>query len=96
MEAIAPSAVQDERARILLLTSGHGTKGSKANFRYVSNLPVPAQGRKGVDERRTGPISSSRHWRGSLRTAANQSVSAVSDQPGQVEQRDQEIVERPC
>ena len=36
MEAIAPSAVQDERARILLLTSGHGTKGSKANFRYVS------------------------------------------------------------
>ena len=31
-----------------------------------------------------------------LRTAANQSVSAVSDQPGQVEQRDQEVVERPC
>jgi hypothetical protein len=35
-------------------------------------------------------MSSSRLWRRSLRTAANQSVSAVSDQPGQVEQRDQE------
>jgi hypothetical protein len=52
-------------------------------------------GRKRVDERRTGPISSSRHWRGALRTAANQSVSAVSEQPGQLEQRDQEVVERP-
>jgi hypothetical protein len=33
---------------------------------------------------------------GALRTAANQSVSVVPDQPSQIEQRGQEVVERPC
>jgi hypothetical protein len=87
------------------LSAAEGRLWIEAVGKPRSNLPVPGEGGD-VRNRRYPAVSASMNdgpdpypaadIGGALRTAANQSLSAVSDQPGQVEQRDQEVVERPC